>query len=65
IAISSTWSVGKWDWRIASSEWAEGQLRRSGTAPAAQYAEARGAECTKDFPGKLRLCLRELNESRV
>ena len=42
-----------------------GQLLRSGTAPAAHYAEARGAESTNDFVHKLRLCLKELNESRV
>ncbi|MBL7163658.1 MAG: four helix bundle protein [Anaerolineales bacterium] len=42
-----------------------GQLLRSGTAPAAHYAEARGAESTKDFIHKLKLCLKELNESRV
>ena len=42
-----------------------GQLVRSGTAPAAHYAEARGAESTKDFIHKLRLGLKELNESRV
>jgi four helix bundle protein len=42
-----------------------GQLLRSGTAPAAHYAEARGAESTKDFVHELRLCLKELNESRV
>ncbi len=42
-----------------------GQLLRSGTAPAAIYAEARGAESTKDFIHKLKLCLKELNESRV
>jgi len=42
-----------------------GQLLRSGTAPAAHYAEARGAESTNDFVHKLKLCLKELNESRV
>ncbi len=42
-----------------------GQLLRSGTAPAAHYAEARGAESKKDFVHKLKLCLKELNESRV
>lgn len=41
------------------------QLIRSGTAPAAHYAEARGAESTRDFVHKMRLCLKELNESRV
>ena len=42
-----------------------GQLLRSGTAPAAHYAEARGAESTNDFIHKLRISLKELNESRV
>ncbi len=42
-----------------------GQLLRSGTAPAAHYAEARGAESSKDFIHKLKLGLKELNESRV
>jgi len=42
-----------------------GQLLRSGTAPAAHYAEARGAESTRDFIHKLRICLKELNESTV
>jgi four helix bundle protein len=42
-----------------------GQLLRSGTAPAAHYAEARGAESTKDFQHKLRIAAKELNESRV
>lgn len=42
-----------------------GQILRSGTAPAAHYAEARGAESTKDFVHKLKICLKELNETRV
>jgi len=42
-----------------------GQLLRSGTAPAAHYAEARGAESRNDFIHKLKICLKELNESRV
>ncbi|MCB0197885.1 MAG: four helix bundle protein [Anaerolineae bacterium] len=42
-----------------------GQLLCSGTAPAAIYAEARGAESSKDFVHKLKLGLKELNESRV
>lgn len=41
------------------------QLLRSGTAPAAHYVEARGAESDNDFVHKLKLCLKELNESRV
>lgn len=40
-----------------------GQLIRSGTAPAANYAEAEGAESRKDFIYKLRLSLKELRES--
>ena len=42
-----------------------GQLLRSGTSPAAHYAEARGAESDKDFLHKLRLASKELNESRI
>jgi four helix bundle protein len=42
-----------------------GQLLRSGTAPAAHYAEARGAESTKDFQHKPKICQKELNESRI
>ena len=42
-----------------------GQLVRSGTAPAPNYAEARGAESKKDFIHKLRIALKELNEARV
>jgi four helix bundle protein len=42
-----------------------GQLLRSGTAPAAIYAEARSAESTNDFIHKMKLCLKELNESRI
>jgi four helix bundle protein len=42
-----------------------GQVLRSGTAPAAHYAEAHGAESTRDFIHKLKICLKELNESRI
>ena len=42
-----------------------GQLVRSGTAPAAHYAEAQGAESRRDFVHKLRLALKELRESLV
>ena len=42
-----------------------GQLLRSGTSPAAHYAEARGAESRRDFVHKLKICLKELNETRV
>jgi four helix bundle protein len=42
-----------------------GQMLRSGTAGAAHYAEARGAESVNDFVHKLKICLKELNETRV
>jgi len=42
-----------------------GQLLRSGTSPAPNYGEARGAESTKDFVHKLGLVLKELNESEI
>src|SRR5215212_9875597 len=41
------------------------QLLRSGTSPAANYAEARCAESTRDFVHKLKICLKELNEAGV
>jgi four helix bundle protein len=41
------------------------QLLRSGTAPAPNYAEARGAESDRDFVHKLKVVLKELNESLV
>ncbi len=40
-----------------------GQLVRSGTSPAPNYAEACGAESRKDFIHKLSICLKELRES--
>lgn len=42
-----------------------GQLLRSGTSPAPNYAEARGAESQKDFLHKLKIVLKELNETRI
>lgn len=42
-----------------------GQLVRSGTSPAPNYGEARAAESSKDFVHKLKIVLKELNESRV
>jgi four helix bundle protein len=41
------------------------QVMRSGTAAAANYAEARGAESRSDFIHKLRIVLKELNETAV
>ena len=41
------------------------QLLRSGTSPAPNYAEARGAESRADFAHKLKIAVEELNETRV
>jgi four helix bundle protein len=38
---------------------------RSGTAPAPNYGEARGAESHADFVHKLRIVLKELNETSI
>ena len=42
-----------------------GQLLRSGTAAAPNYGEARAAESRADFIHKLRIALKELNETAV
>jgi four helix bundle protein len=41
-----------------------GQLVRCGTAPGPNYEEGCGAESRDDFVHKLRVCLKELRESR-
>ena len=41
------------------------QILRSGTAPAANYGEARGAESRADFVHKLKIVLKELNETVI
>ena len=41
------------------------QILRCGTATAANYGEARGAESRSDFIHKLRIVLKELNETAV
>jgi len=42
-----------------------GQILRSGTSPAPNYAEARSAESDNDFIHKLKITLKELNETNV
>ena len=42
-----------------------GQILRSGTSPAPNYGEARGAESHADFVHKLRIVLKELNETAI
>src|SRR6266446_3245350 len=42
-----------------------GQILRSGTSPAPNYGEARGAESGADFVHKIRVVLKELNETSI
>jgi four helix bundle protein len=42
-----------------------GQILRSGTSPAPNYGEARGAESRADFVHKLGIVLKELNETSI
>jgi four helix bundle protein len=42
-----------------------GQLIRSGTSPAPNYGEAQSAESRLDFIHKMKICLKELRETRV
>ncbi len=42
-----------------------GQILRSGTSPAPNYGEARGAKSRADFVHKVRVVLKELNETSV
>lgn len=41
------------------------QLVRSGTSPAPNYGEARGAESQRDFVHKMKIALKELRETQV
>ena len=42
-----------------------GQLLRSGTSPALNYGEVRGAESTADFKHKMKICHKELRETHI
>jgi len=42
-----------------------GQVLRSGTAPAANYAEAQSSESRADFLHKMKVALKELRETKV
>jgi four helix bundle protein len=42
-----------------------GQLVRCRTSPAPNYGEAQGAESRSDFIHKMKVCLKELRETRV
>ena len=42
-----------------------GQLIRCGTSPAPNYGEAQSAEARSDFIHKMKICLKELRETKV
>ncbi len=42
-----------------------GQILRCGTSPAPNYGEARGAESRADFVHKIRIVVKELNETSI
>ena len=48
----------------ASGNHVAGQLLRCGTSPLANHGEVEAAESRKDFIHKLRICLKELKETR-
>lgn len=51
--------------RSAAGKHVGNQIMRSGTSPAPNYGEARGAESHADFVHKLRIVLKELNETSI
>ena len=51
--------------RTAAGRHVAGQILRSGTSPAPNYGEARGGESAADFVHKLRIVLKELNETSI
>lgn len=51
--------------RNAAGRHIAGQILRSGTSPAPNYGEARGGESAADFVHKLRIVLKELNETSI
>ena len=51
--------------KTAAGRHVAGQVLRCGTSPAPNYAEARGAESRSDFVHKLKISLKELNETSV
>ena len=51
--------------RTAAGRHIAGQILRSGTSPAPNYGEARGAESRADFIHKLKIVLKELNETSI
>ncbi len=51
--------------KIPAGKHIAGQMLRSGTSPAPNYGEARGAESHADFIHKLGIVIKELNETSI
>ena len=51
--------------KTAAARHIASQVLRSGTAAASNYGEARGAESRADFMHKLKIVLKELNETTI
>jgi four helix bundle protein len=51
--------------KTAAGRHVAGQILRAGISPAPTYGEARGAESRADFVHKIRVVLKELNETSV
>ena len=51
--------------KTAAGRHIAGQILRSGTSPAPNYGEASGGESAADFVHKLRIVLKELNETSI
>lgn len=51
--------------RTPAGKHVAGQILRSGTSPAPNYGEARGAESRADFVHKIRIVFKELNETLI
>ena len=51
--------------KTAAGRHVSGQILRSGTSSAPNYGEARGAESRADFVHKLRIAVKELNETGI
>jgi four helix bundle protein len=51
--------------KTAAGRHIAGQILRSGTSPAPNYGEARGGESSADFIHKVRIVLKELNETSI
>ncbi len=51
--------------KIQAGKHIAGQILRSGTSSAPNYGEARGAESRRDFVHKLKIVLKELNETGI